>query len=106
MQVREMVFFRVRVLNCKFLGNFVKRLPTPSFGTCHWIFAMQLGTLDAHCNVCFQALKPSQNVLEALGKQYHATCFQCSLCKGHLPDARFFSHEKLPYCETCVKTVA
>jgi hypothetical protein len=51
------------------------------------------------CARCGQAV--IGKVLNAMGKNYHAQCFNCTFCQKPFSDGRFLSHEDDPYCEQC-----
>jgi hypothetical protein len=66
------------------------------------------GKLDANTGVanCVQCSKPiSGACINAIGRHYHPTCFTCKRCDKKISEAKFFEHEKKPYCDRCILIV-
>lgn len=66
------------------------------------------GKLDANTGVanCAQCSKPiSGACINAVNRHYHPTCFTCKRCDKKISEAKFFEHEKKPYCDRCILIV-
>mmetsp|Transcript_14498 Transcript_14498/g.56985 ORF Transcript_14498/g.56985 Transcript_14498/m.56985 type:complete len:470 (-) Transcript_14498:47-1456(-) len=53
------------------------------------------------CNGCGKDLLPTQDIMKALGHQYHVGCFTCSLCPTAIT-GNYVAREGKPICEGCV----
>jgi len=73
-------------------------------------FSQRDGSL--YCEACVEALLPKcqtcakplkGQVLTALGKQFHPSCFTCSECKQGMQGSTFYDIEGKVYCSGCFK---
>lgn len=74
-------------------GNFFEKEGQPQCENCY----------QSHfCQKCFHCNSPISNqVLTALGKSWHPTCFICTNCLNPFADGSFFEKEGRPYCGVC-----
>ncbi|XP_071131210.1 PDZ and LIM domain protein 7-like isoform X20 [Mytilus edulis] len=52
------------------------------------------------CHSCNFPIEPGDNWVEAMGKNYHSGCFNCSTCQIGLEGQPFFAKAGKPYCKT------
>eukprot|EP00731_Ephydatia_muelleri_P023352 Em0015g935a len=50
------------------------------------------------CDGCREPFDEQGNVVEAMGKCWHAHCFKCSVCNANLPDV-YYEDSGLPFCK-------
>ncbi|KAM4014937.1 filamin-binding LIM protein 1 isoform 4-T5 [Anomaloglossus baeobatrachus] len=55
------------------------------------------------CAFCHKSIPPSTATIEAMKKQYHATCFTCRKCHRLLAGQMYYQKDGQPICEHCYK---
>lgn len=53
------------------------------------------------CGGCSKDLLPTEEIMKAMGVQYHVGCFRCSLCATPIT-ANYLAKDGKPICEGCV----
>ncbi|KAM3922797.1 filamin-binding LIM protein 1 [Leptodactylus fuscus] len=55
------------------------------------------------CAFCHKNIPPNTATIEAMKKQYHASCFTCRKCHRLLAGQMYYQKEGQPICEHCYK---
>ncbi|XP_073426308.1 filamin-binding LIM protein 1 [Dendrobates tinctorius] len=55
------------------------------------------------CAFCHKTIPPSTATIEAMKKQYHASCFTCRKCHRLLAGLMYYQKDGQPICEYCYK---
>ncbi|XP_077330868.1 filamin-binding LIM protein 1 [Lithobates pipiens] len=55
------------------------------------------------CAFCHKAILPTAAAIEAMKKQYHASCFTCRKCHRLLAGQLYYQKDGRPICEHCYK---
>ncbi|KAL6055706.1 calponin [Balamuthia mandrillaris] len=55
------------------------------------------------CCVCTKFI--TSGCIDACGKKWHPSCFDCKRCGTRLASGKYYEHEAKPYCEKCVLIV-
>uniref|UniRef100_A0A8C5QIN5 Filamin binding LIM protein 1 n=1 Tax=Leptobrachium leishanense TaxID=445787 RepID=A0A8C5QIN5_9ANUR len=55
------------------------------------------------CAFCHKTILPSAATIEAMKKQYHASCFTCRKCHRLLAGQQYYQKDGQPICDHCYK---
>ncbi|KAM8927895.1 filamin-binding LIM protein 1 [Pelodytes ibericus] len=79
-----------------------REYPTPDRQNC---CTMSEGKQDNGdiCGFCHKAIIASVAVIEAMNKQYHASCFTCRKCHRLLAGQMYYQKDGQPICDHCYK---
>ena len=68
-------------------------------GVCHQS-CFSIGT----CHGCSKELLAAEQIMEALNKKYHVSCFKCKMCQTPLQGS-FVNYNEEPHCKTCIESL-
>jgi len=78
-------------------GNFYEQEGQPQCEQCFYShFCMQ-------CTAC--GLPITSQVINAIGSNWHPSCFVCTNCLGGFKDGTYFERDGRPFCSTCFNEV-